>query len=80
MENQQDMSGALFKNTKQRNDKDPGYQGSVRVNGVDYWLSAWLNTSKNGEKYFGLKVKPKNVPKTEEPVPPPAPEEDDVPF
>ncbi len=54
--------GTLFKNTRQRDGKkDPEYAGSINVEGVEYWLDAWLNTAKkDGKKFFGLKVRPKN--------------------
>ena len=80
---QKDNAGYLGKNKRQRNDKDPGYSGSIRVAGVDYWLSAWLNTSKAGEKYFSLKVNPKQADPSAPALSQPAPAEDDsqsVPF
>jgi len=53
-------SGALFKNEDKREGKrDPDYKGSAEVAGVEYWLSAWINTSKAGQKYMSLKFKPK---------------------
>ena len=59
---QKDMSGALFKNKKARDSRDPGYQGNVTIGGKDYWISAWLNEAKaTGEKYFSLRVKPKEA-------------------
>lgn len=63
MSNQYDNQnkGALFSNKKKRDDRDPGYQGSINVNGVDFWLSAWIQTSKAGEKYFSLRVNPKEA-------------------
>jgi hypothetical protein len=58
---QKDNSGALFKNEDQREGRqDPLYKGSARINGVDYWVSAWLNTSKAGAKYMSLKYKAKD--------------------
>ena len=54
MEN--DNSGALFKNDRKEQEKQPDYKGSLTVNGSEYWISAWLNESKSGQKYMGLKV------------------------
>ena len=51
-------TGALFVNE----DKDEGHpkwpdrKGRLNVNGVDYWLSGWLKTSKSGKKYLQLKL------------------------
>lgn len=85
---QKEGEGVLFKNKRQRDSKDPGYQGSITIGGVEYWLSAWLNEAKTtNEKYFGLRVKRKSDQSTaSSSQPPPSskpdpqPEEDDVPF
>jgi hypothetical protein len=57
-----DMSGVLFKNE----DKDPeneahdnwaDYQGRIMVEGVEYWLKAWIRKGQNsGKTYMGLAV------------------------
>lgn len=53
-------SGALFKNdTEGKPENFPGYGGSVRVGGVDYYISAWLKESNRG-KFFSLSFKPKS--------------------
>jgi hypothetical protein len=53
--------GALFRNEDKdpNNDKDRDYNGSLNVNGEEFWLSAWVKTSKAGKKYMSLSVKPK---------------------
>ena len=53
-------SGALFRNEDKQSDKHPDYRGSINVDGVDYWLSAWMKTSKKGERFMSLAVKPKD--------------------
>ena len=53
-------SGALFRNDKKETDKHPDYRGTINVDGVEYWLSAWLNTSGSGVKYMKLAVKRKD--------------------
>ena len=79
MEN--DNSGALFKNDRKEQEKQPDYKGSLTVNGSEYWISAWLNESSKGVKYMGLKVNLK-----EQQQAPAAPKnqavefDDDVPF
>jgi hypothetical protein len=60
------LSGALFKNTKKEKDTDPLYKGSCEIEGRQFWISSWLNTSKDGEKYMALKFKPKES----QPAPP----------
>ncbi len=54
-------SGALFKNDKGGNQRRPDYRGNLNVNGVEYDLSAWLKTSKKGDKYMSLSVQPKRT-------------------
>ena len=57
---QKDNSGALFKNKKKDSDKHPDYTGIVMVGGVEYWISAWINTPKaGGDKYMSLNFNPK---------------------
>ena len=51
--------GALSKNTRKEADTDCDYRGEVDINGQSYWLNAWLKTSKAGEKYMSLSVRPK---------------------
>jgi hypothetical protein len=50
--------GILGRNTRRRGDRDPEFSGSLNVDGVDYWLSAWVG-EKNGNRFFKLSVKPK---------------------
>ena len=58
-------SGALFKN-KDKTAQTPNwadYQGNINVDGKDYYISAWLKESKNGNKFMSLSVKPKEAKK-----------------
>ena len=57
---QRDNEIVLFPNDKKQSDKDPNAKGQGMVNGVEVWVSAWTNTSKNGLKYQKLKVTPKD--------------------
>jgi hypothetical protein len=56
-----ELKGALFRNTQKREGKqDADYRGNVTVGGVEYWVSSWINTSKkDGSKYMSLSLKPK---------------------
>jgi uncharacterized protein (DUF736 family) len=58
---QKDNSGAIFKNDKKETENHPDYKGSARVAGVDYWVSVWVNTSANGNKYMSTSYTPKEA-------------------
>lgn len=84
-------SGSLFRNENRRPDKarddgsvikDAEYTGSAIIDGVEYFVDAWVNEAKTGRKYFGLRFKPKQ-PKAAAPKPAPADEpfhDDEIPF
>jgi len=48
--------GALFTNNDRKTEKHPNMTGKININGKDYKLSAWSNTSKKGDKYLSIKV------------------------
>ena len=81
-------TGSIFKNKKKESGKHPDYTGSINIDGVEYWQSVWLNTSKAGEKYFSQKFKLKEAkdvrPQATKPQAAPEPdyafESDDIPF
>lgn len=53
--------GAIFRNDRKQKDTDPEYKGSVTVGGAEYWVSVWVNETKDGRKYFSHKYTPKNA-------------------
>ena len=52
-----DMTFALFPNNRKRSDKAPDYQGSVKIDGVEYELAGWKKEGKNG-KFVSGTLKP----------------------
>ena len=48
--------GALFTAKERKTEKHPHMTGKVNIDGKDFSLSAWSNTSKKGDKYLALKV------------------------
>ncbi len=54
-----DNSGALFKNDKKESDSHPDYKGSAMIDGSEYWVNGWINTSKAGTKYMKFSYSPK---------------------
>jgi len=77
-------SGALFKNDKQGKETRPDYRGTLDVNGQQFWISAWLKSSKAGQKYMSLSVQPKEdrqaAPMNRQVAPPPPAFDDEIPF
>lgn len=61
MSERRDNSGALFKNDRKEQDTHADYRGSITINGVEYWLDAWIKEGAKG-KFIGLKAKPKKLP------------------
>jgi hypothetical protein len=54
----------LARNDKKETEKHPDFKGSINVDGVEYWLSAWVREGKEGgkmagRKFFSLSVSPK---------------------
>lgn len=54
-----DNSGALFRNERKETDSHPDYKGQASIDGVEYWMDAWLNVAESGKKYMAVKFKPK---------------------
>jgi hypothetical protein len=48
-----DNSGALFRNDRKEKPNHPDHKGSATIEGVEYWVSAWIKEGKNG-KYFSM--------------------------
>jgi len=60
------MRGVLFKNDRKEKDTHPDYKGQSEVNGVEYWLSAWIKTDKNGNKFMSLSFQAKDEAKPQQ--------------
>ena len=58
--------GALFRNDKEGGSESwPDFNGSLNVNGVDYWISGWKKISKKGAAFMSLSVVPKQKPRSD---------------
>jgi hypothetical protein len=63
---QKELSGSMFKNQKKLTDNHPNMTGSALIDGVEYWLSAWTKTDKNGNKWQSMSFTKKDQQKTRE--------------
>ena len=84
--------GALFRNDRKTKDTQPTHTGSLNVDGVEYFLDAWVKEGKSG-KFFSVSVKRKDkqgdaAAPSRAPAPAPKPSggsgfddmDDDIPF
>lgn len=56
----QELIGSLWRNKdKTPENKQPDYRGSLKIGGVEYWQSAWLNKAPSGETYMSFKYEQK---------------------
>ena len=60
MSNKYPNSGTLGKNNKRETDKHPEYNGKCEIDGVEYWISAWVKEGPTG-KFFSLSFKAKEA-------------------
>jgi hypothetical protein len=80
------LTGVLFKNDKEGNEKRPDYKGSAEIEGVQYWVSAWIRDTAKGKclsmKYERKEQQPQAAPKAAAPAPSAGygAIDDDIPF
>ena len=48
--------GTLFTNDRKTTSNHPDYTGKINCNGAEFWLSGWLNESRQGKKYISIKI------------------------
>jgi hypothetical protein len=51
--------GSLFKNDKKLEEKHPDMNGTINIEGTEYWISGWKKVSKAGSGFLSLSVRPK---------------------
>lgn len=78
-----ELSGALFANKNKTKETQPGWKGTITIQGVEYWASGWVNKAQNsGDKYISLKFEPKDNQIGGKPAPTKSGDDfdDDIPF
>ena len=77
-----ELTGIISRNDRKEKDTHPDFKGNATINGVDYWIDAYVQERKDGSgrKFFKLKFKAKDQQATGSAKPRAVIEEDDVPF
>ncbi len=52
---QKNNTGAIFRNEKKTEETHSDYNGTAKIAEKEYWVNAWVNTSKAGKKYMQIK-------------------------
>lgn len=57
-----ELTGILSRNDRKEKDTHPDFKGNATINGVDYWIDAWVQERKDGSgrKFFKIKFKAKD--------------------
>ncbi len=64
-------TGALFPNKNRKTENHPNLTGSINIEGVEHWLSAWTKVDKNNKKYISISLgAPKEARPPQNPVTP----------
>lgn len=77
------LRGVLFKNDRKEKDSHPDYKGSCEVEGIEYWMSAWVKVGQKGKFMslsFQVKEQAKNPPARVPTKPSKAPKQDSYGF
>lgn len=83
MEYDNSNRGAIWPNKKKEKDTQPDFTGSLDVDGVDHWVSAWKRKPGDGDKSPSLKFSIKVKDQQSAPVTagvPSGEESDDIPW
>lgn len=72
--------GGLFKNDRKEKETHPDLGGTLNVEGKEYFLNAWKQTSKSGAPYYSVSVKLKDKQPEREATLPSDTEKNEIPF
>jgi hypothetical protein len=62
-------SGFIGKNPNKKKDSHPDLKGSINIEGMEYWLSAWKNSKGYGMKFTKKDDQPSHKYRDPEPAP-----------
>ena len=67
-----EKKGVLFKNEgDKKKENGPDYSGTATIEGTEYFMDAWINTSDSGRKYMSFRFKAKQQRQATAPAPKP---------
>jgi hypothetical protein len=52
-----ELTGTLFDNNRKEKDTHPNKTGSCKIDGKEYWISAWIKYDDAGRERFSLAFK-----------------------
>lgn len=56
---QKDGTGSLFSNDQKETDRHPDFNGTITINGQQFYLSAWVKQKSGRSDWLSLSAKPK---------------------
>ena len=77
------LTGVIGKNDRKEKESHPDVKGNCEINGVQYWISGWKKTRKDGSgSFYSLRFEPKDVPQPKPASKSAQPDDDDsdIPF
>ena len=72
--------GSIWKNAKKTTENHPDFTGSLNVDGVEFWVSAWLRKPDANPKAPALSFSVKQKEETQPAAPMAKAFDDDIPF
>ena len=54
-------TGAIWGNKDRKTDKHPTHTGSLNVEGVEYWVSAWVGDKSKNQPALSFKIQKKEA-------------------
>jgi hypothetical protein len=53
-------TGSIFKNDRKEEETHADYKGDVLIDGVQYWVDAYINRPEGKKPFMALKFRPKD--------------------
>jgi len=73
-------SGAIWPNKQKKTDKHPTHTGSINVEGVEYWVSAWVGDKTKNQPSLSFKIQKKESNQAPQAAQSAPINDDDIPF